>query len=207
VVAPGIYFTAINIHNPTYREIGFRKKIAIALPGERPGPVSRPFRARLGPDEALEIDCPDIRSHVAPEYSQTDFLKGFVVIESDVELDVVAVYTASAADGQVETLHIERVPPRRQEVELPDLVPVPDARAEVGFSRCDQGILTVTVLNQGASGAGPSITEVNFLAYGKVSLPTPPLGPGASFDLLFPIPQGCFDPECESELQSMRPIK
>lgn len=37
-------------------------------------------------------------------------LKGFVVIESPLELDVVAVYTAGGA--QVETLHTERVPAR-----------------------------------------------------------------------------------------------
>jgi hypothetical protein len=39
-------------------------------------------------------------------------LKGFVVIESEVELDVVAVYTAAGSDRQVETIHTERVPAR-----------------------------------------------------------------------------------------------
>ena len=39
-------------------------------------------------------------------------MKGFVVIESETELDVVAVYTAAGRDGQVETLHTERVPAR-----------------------------------------------------------------------------------------------
>ena len=42
------------------------------------------------------------------------FLKGFLVIESEIELDVVAVYTAAGAEGQVESLHTERVPPRRR---------------------------------------------------------------------------------------------
>ena len=28
-------------------------------------------------------------------------------------------------------------------------------------------------------------------------MPTPPLGSGASVDLNFPIPRGCFDPDCE----------
>jgi hypothetical protein len=81
-----------NVHNPTYTTIGFRKKIATALPGEEPGPVSKFFDARLGPDEALEIDCRDIFKHAE---SRANFLKGFVVIESKVELDVVAVYTAA----------------------------------------------------------------------------------------------------------------
>jgi hypothetical protein len=192
VVAPGAYWTAINVHNPTYATVKFRKKIAIALPGEKAGPVSKFFAAKLGPDEALEIDCPDIFKHA--EY-KADFLKGFVVIESQVELDVVAVYTAAGRDEQVETLHTERVAPRRREIGLPDLIPVPDANGS--FCKRQDQTLTVTVKNQGVSGAGPSVTEVDFLAYGKTSMPTPPLGPGASVDLQFPIPTGCFDPDCE----------
>jgi len=86
VVAPGTYFTAINVHNPTYAAIQLRAKVAVALPGLKAGPVSKFSTAKLGPDEALEIDCPDI-SKLAD--AKTDFLKGFVVIQSDVELDVV----------------------------------------------------------------------------------------------------------------------
>lgn len=193
VVAPGVYFTAVNIHNPTYTAVRFRIKIAVALPGLKPGPVSKFFDAELGPDEALEIDCPDIF-----KYAETDanFLKGFVVIETDVELDVVAVYTAAGGDEQVETLHTERVPARRLEVGgLPDLIPVPDANGS--FCKRKDLTLTVTVKNQGTSGAGPSVTEVDFFAFGKVSMPTPPLGVGALTDLIFPIPPGCFNPNCE----------
>jgi hypothetical protein len=111
VVAPGAYFTAINVHNPNERGIGFKKKFAVALPGERPGPVSKFFDAKLGPDEAFEIDCPDILQRTG---TRGGFLKGFVVIESALELDVVAVYTAAGATGQVETMELERVKPRRQ---------------------------------------------------------------------------------------------
>ena len=116
VVAPGVYFTAVNVHNPTYAPIALRAKVAIALPGLQPGLVSEFYEAKLGPDEALEIDCPDIFNpeiFMFREPMQTDFLKGFVVIESEVELDVVAVYTAASSEGQVETLHTERVPARR----------------------------------------------------------------------------------------------
>ena len=111
IVAPGQYFTAINVHNPTDQTINFRKKFAIALPGERPGPVSQTLDAQLRQDQALEIDCPDI-----VQYSpiRADFIKGFVVIKSQIELDVVAVYTASGATDRVETLHLERVAPRQQ---------------------------------------------------------------------------------------------
>jgi subtilase family serine protease len=41
------------------------------------------------------------------------------------------------------------------------------------------------------------MTEVDFIQHGKASLPVGGLGPGGSADLLFPIPAGCFDPDCE----------
>jgi hypothetical protein len=109
VVAPGVYFTAINVHNPAYRDVRFRVKVAVALPHLKPGPVSPFHDTGLGPDEALEIDNQDIFKLAGID---PGFLKGFVVIESQHELDVVAVYTAAGRDGQVETLHTERVQPR-----------------------------------------------------------------------------------------------
>jgi hypothetical protein len=109
VVAKGTYFTAINVHNPTGVAVSFRKKIAIALPLEKAGRVTNFFNTQLGPDQALEIDCQDIERHA----DQGGFLKGFVVIQSAVELDVVAVYTVADANQQVETFFAERVPPRR----------------------------------------------------------------------------------------------
>ena len=115
ILAPGVYSTAVNVHNPTYTTVGFRVKVAVALPGLQPGPVSGFCNAKLGPDEALEIDCPDIfdpEIFVFPTPIRRGFIKGFVVIESEIELDVVAVYTAAGATKQVETLHTERVPAR-----------------------------------------------------------------------------------------------
>ena len=109
VVAPGAYFTAVNIHNPGRKATAFRVKFAGALPGLKPGPVSGFHDAKLGPDEALEVDCPDIRNIAR---ARDPFLKGFLVIESPTELDVVAVYTAAGREGDVEALHMERVPPR-----------------------------------------------------------------------------------------------
>ncbi len=114
VVAPGQYFTAINVHNPTYAPVRLRAKLAVALPGLKPGPVSGFVKATLGPDEALEIDCPDIfNPKIFPHTpAKAEFLKGFVVIESEVELAVVAVYTAAGSERQVESIHTERVPAR-----------------------------------------------------------------------------------------------
>ena len=195
VVAPGIYYTAINVHNPGERAVGFRKKFAVALPGERPGPVSRFFDTKLGPDEAFEIDCPDIMKHARV---RTGFLKGFAVIESDTELDVVAVYTAAGATRQVETMEIERVPARqRAAAERPDLIPAPDPRPGVGFCRREQGRLTVSVRNQGAAGAGPSTTTVEFFPGGAFPIATPAVPAGSTVDLpAIAMPPACFNPDC-----------
>ena len=110
IVAPGQYFTAINVHNasPTQRAI-YIKRFAIAYPDERPGPISAIARGILSPDEAMEIDCENIYKHTNVPSGQ--FLKGFALIYSLSELDVVSVYTAGHSG--VETLHTERVPVRR----------------------------------------------------------------------------------------------
>ena len=109
IVARGAYYTAINVHNPNPTTARLRWKVAIGLPGAKPGPVSKFFDASLKPDEALEIDCPDVMRRT----NSRGFLKGFVVIECGLPLDVVAVYTAAAQNGEVSTLHTERVPARR----------------------------------------------------------------------------------------------
>jgi CARDB len=194
VTARGVYFTAINVHNPGHEPVHLRWKVAVALPGLEPGPVSKFSTAELGPDEALEIDCADLR---CPMRRRDPFLKGFVVIQSvKADLDVVAVYTAAGADDHVETLFIERVRPRSGSIRqgLPDLIPVPDPAA--GFCRRDpQGRLIVTVKNQGNGDAGASTTEIDFVPGGTVSVPTPPIPAGQSVDLApVDIPPECFRP-------------
>jgi hypothetical protein len=116
--AVGKYWTAINIHNPDKcKKAAFRVKIAVAG-ALKAGPVSVDNQGPyyLGPDEAFEIDSPDIIylwSLFFPGQSAPTFVKGYFVIESDIELDVVAVYTAAAVGNQVlTTFQTERVQPR-----------------------------------------------------------------------------------------------
>ena len=111
VVAPGEYWTAINVHNPTRGHAKFVKRFALAWPGEKPGDVTDFFEAELGPHQAFEIDRDDIYEHI--EKPGPTFVKGFAVIISDeIDLDVVAVYSVLGAGGEI-ALHMERVPPRR----------------------------------------------------------------------------------------------
>lgn len=110
-VAPGTYFTAINIHNPSLTGAKLQFKAALTNPKLVPGSVSPFFSLALKGDQAVEIDCTDIANRVKVD---TRFLKGFVVIQSLSQLDVVGVYTATnSPDGRVVTLEIERVPFRR----------------------------------------------------------------------------------------------
>jgi hypothetical protein len=117
-VAPGQYWTAINIHNPDKcKNAQLRVKVAFASQ-DLSGPVSQYYEPIvLTPDAAFEIDCPTIMAIVKalfpPPNSPPTFAKGYFVIESDIELDVVAVYTgAPTAAGPLTTFHTERVQPR-----------------------------------------------------------------------------------------------
>ncbi len=121
-VEPGSYATAINVHNPSPREpVTFLKK-AILLFSETevtkegvfevPKPPSERIEAQLGLDYGMEIDGRDIRQELlkgqAPPAPQ--FIKGWVVIESPLPLNVVAVYTVRAPNGGV-SIAIDRVIP------------------------------------------------------------------------------------------------
>lgn len=115
-VVKGTYASAVNVHNPSlYQSVTFIKKVAVAFSEQRPGPISPWFKAYLEPDQAFEIDCPDIRkilSATPTPVPMPPFIKGFVVILTPTPLDVTAVYTARPTDGQVSTMDIEVVEPR-----------------------------------------------------------------------------------------------
>ncbi len=126
VLVPGVYLTAINIRNPTRNRIKIAKQALQTVP-ERDLPdfveqtlVPRRVEDNLRMGEGVEVDCVDIlflltqRQAVGdviaiPSFTvedrlqalKRDFVKGFVVIESKVELDVVGVYTFKNVDGDM----------------------------------------------------------------------------------------------------------
>lgn len=116
-VKPGNYATAINIHNPNpdpTQTIQFQKKAVQARPqGSDKLPPSLPQPEMLPSDFALEVDCQNIRDLLGAPPSPA-FIKGFVVILSPSELDVVGVYTAEppvpATGGQINGIALEVVP-------------------------------------------------------------------------------------------------
>jgi Subtilase family len=200
ILSRGHYFTAINVHNPSQRLTKIHKIISTALPGESPGHVVDAGISVLGPFESFEIDCPDI-------YKQGRLMpgclaKGFVILTSRTPLIVVAVYTASGADKEVETIHTERVPALEIEEERPkrpDLVPIPaygpgrpGAFPSVFCkSRTELGVI---VRNQGEGAAPVSRLRVEFLDCNQtVERDVPALDPGEHSPVIpIPVPDNCW---------------
>ena len=104
-VLPGVYQTAVNIHNPNARPVRLRKKLAA-----RSGQISPFVEGQLKPDEATSVDCSQVQSFGIPFIHG---FEGFLVIESTLSLDVVAVYTAGSRGGEVASIDVEHVPKRR----------------------------------------------------------------------------------------------
>lgn len=109
-VAPGYYYTAVNIRNATGDTVRIASQIATTRPGTAVGTLIPGPAVRLGPRLAVEVDCAEILA--AAERSKfpiRGFLKGFLVLGPSARIDVVAVYTAGARQ-EVTTMAIERVP-------------------------------------------------------------------------------------------------
>jgi hypothetical protein len=107
-VAPGVYYTAINVHNPSRDSVQFRYKFALTGPNMQPGPITPWIPSILRYDQAIEIECTDSLARLGH-----GFAKGFLVLETThEELDVVGVYTVVGSAKAVQALAIERVPVR-----------------------------------------------------------------------------------------------
>ena len=104
-VLPGMYQTAINIHNPGPKRVRFRVKIVTAEP-------SKFVEDGLAPNHATRWDCDRITVAFGPFIHGVE---GFLVVESTDSLDVVAVYTAGHVGGQVEALDVKHIRERKLE--------------------------------------------------------------------------------------------
>lgn len=203
-VAPGQYFTAVNVHNPMLSATGFRWKVATALSLGAEGSVSNFVDAKLKPDGALEVDCPYIFRMLR---ATSGFAKGFVVIESGTELDVTAVYTAAGRTQQVESIDVERIPPRRRsECSGPDLI-VENIANPTWEDANRRSVITVTIRNVGNMDAtaslarviDPSTPQPTGVPYNDVK-DTPALAPGAVATVTFYLPYWVFNPDATLEV-------
>lgn len=95
---PGTYQTVVNIHNPNPKPASFRMKLALATSTKvDPPQISKFLKEEVKPDQATKVDCSRLG-----EFGNQPIhgFEGFLVIESNLSLDVVAVYTAAhGAEG------------------------------------------------------------------------------------------------------------
>lgn len=200
IVANGKYYTAINVHNPSDSTVVFKKKIAIAYP-DSAGPISAFSTFSLGPDEAMEFDCP---RYMTPATNKIRFMKGFVVIESHFELDVVAVYTAGhSKTGEVTTLHTERVPARHVGG-CPDLI-VENIEKPVWDNVNKRSVIKATIKNIGnisafATWARLMDNSVSPIATSVAA--TPALEPGQVANITFYLNYWVYNPDAEFKIMA-----
>jgi hypothetical protein len=96
----GFYGTAINIRNPGKEPATLEKSLALTFPPkeEEPGKIVKIARHKLPPRRALEVDCEDVLQEGFDGQLPTPYIKGFIVVEADRQLDVTAVYTSAGLD-------------------------------------------------------------------------------------------------------------
>ena len=101
---PGVYETAVNIHNPNEKPTKVRKKIA------NPGQISEFKNTSIGPDGVERFVCRNIQ-----DFGITFIhgFEGFLIIESMLSIDVTAVYTAGGRGGEVSTMVVEQIKERK----------------------------------------------------------------------------------------------
>ena len=203
IIAQGKYFTSINLHNPSNESIVFRYKVATALPGMKPGPVSDFVKGKLEPDEASEIDCPDIFRLIE---SREKFLKGFVVIKTQFRLDVVAVYTVAGTNGYIETMDIERITPQRL-LRCPDLI-VERIEKPIWDGAHKHSVIRAVIKNIGNADAGPTLARVidpttnqeSGAPYNDVAMIPGLPGGGGAATVTFYLPYWVYNPDVTLEV-------
>jgi hypothetical protein len=109
---PGTYLTVVNIHNPNADRAAFRMKLAVSTSTKIDPPlISNFINETIRPDQATKVDCGRVGEfglHLIHGF------EGFLVIESTLSLDVVAVYTATNHGSQgVVTMDVEYIRERK----------------------------------------------------------------------------------------------
>lgn len=116
-VKPANYATTVNVHNPSTQAVTLYKKAVVAhREWEKWSKISDFEKVELQPDDALEIDGVDICRLLGIAFPPVAFVTGFVVIQSPVPLDVVAVYTGSSKVGM--SLDVEYIQPSAVKIEV-----------------------------------------------------------------------------------------
>jgi hypothetical protein len=113
-IAPAIYYTSINIHNPALagNAVTIYKRAVVALPESASSTPPSPIQTySLSPGYAVEVDCEDIVGllNISP---WSTFIEGYVSVFSRRPLDVVGIYSSDISLTPPITLDLQNVLPR-----------------------------------------------------------------------------------------------
>lgn len=130
-LVPGTYRTAVNVHNPWQEPARIVKWVVLSPPEGEASVVSERITERLGAFEAFDIDCVHMARDFGLGGQTVPGGKGFLIIQSDRELDVVGVYTARKSErndtdeGAGIGMDVEYIRPKvaRLETRTPTLPP------------------------------------------------------------------------------------
>ena len=208
-VVKGVHATAVNILNPNLKKkVHFLKKMTRAFPYQMPGPMTEFESGVIGPHQAIEVECNEIRKRL-PSPMTTEFRTGFVLILTDSQLNITAVYTSRPRDAEVSAIDIQTIQPQRiatsEPEKLPDLT-VTEILMEKLRVKCGGKPVTcvtvvpITIANIGEAAATSFNTKV-VLDPGQtvtVNQASVGLAPGSSQSFTATTPPGgnCFDPDC-----------
>ena len=114
---PGKYRTAVNVHNPWDQPAHIEKWVTLSPPQGQPPVTGDKISGTVQPWASFDVACPYFRDEFGlPEGAKVPGGKGFMVIQSDRELDVVAVYTSRTetpnSNGVGTSIDVERVEPK-----------------------------------------------------------------------------------------------
>jgi hypothetical protein len=205
---PGVYATAINVHNPSLEQSAiYFKKFVQGFVKQEQGPPSEFERNEIKPNHAFEVECREILARLPQPNPRT--ATGFVVFLTQRPLDITAVYTAGPLSQQeVASIHVEPIAPRRlgpggdgeqradltvREITRPT-GECPDGPGSCVFQS------NVTIANIGSADAGPFDGVTVFDPQQSVVVPQAFGGLAAgdvqTFTVTTPRMDNCFDPDC-----------
>jgi|GEM_PF-1949576 len=215
-LARGFYATTINVRNPHASATTFEKILSLTVPpgNQKPGRLMPLAIDTLGSQEALAVDCEDIRERAFGGKLPAPFIEGYVVLRSPRRLGVTGVYSTATlnAEGTAEnhsSIHLE--PATESQIRPGDALGLPDLTIqEIDMNTlqvdCPSGQgscrtrVDVTVANIGGVNAGQSELRVTIDPNQSlgVTAAVPELAAGGTsrLKITFPPADNCFDPNC-----------
>jgi hypothetical protein len=98
-LVPAMYRTAVNVHNPWPQPAKITKWLTLSPPQGEPAITGDRISETLESYQAFDVDCVHMATKFGLQGQKVPGGKGFLIIQSDQDLDVVGVYTSEQLVG------------------------------------------------------------------------------------------------------------